>query len=73
MLAVRLLFQKLQLRKSEALGSTENVENVTSAVLHAEPLNFLLYAYPELQGLCKFSRFAEGLRCFLQRMFPSIA
>lgn len=29
-LMLRLLFQKLPLRKSEALGSTENVENVTS-------------------------------------------
>lgn len=73
MLVVRLPFQKLQLRKSEALGSTENVESVTSAVLQTEPLNFLPYAYPELQGLCKFSRFAQGLRHFLQRMFPSVA
>ena len=29
-LVLRLLFQKLLLRKSKALGSTENVENVTS-------------------------------------------
>lgn len=30
MLMLMLLFQKLLLRKREALGSTENVENVTS-------------------------------------------
>lgn len=53
-LVLRLLFQMLLLCKSEALGSTGNVENFFQSLKTAQregcSLSFCLYAYLKLQG-----------------------
>lgn len=73
---LRLLFQKPLLRKSEALGSTENVENVTSSPgLETGSLSEFLPSCgsktSRLMQILQVHRRFDALR--LQRMFPCVA